>query len=475
MTRAPSWSPLIVKEFRALLPIWIAGVAALAVAVAWRHRAYSDIALIGYVAGIVALGAHTIGHEYGHRTVAMLLAQPVSRRRLFATKLAIAAAMMATLAIGGALVFLADRFRADVDARLIAMPIIAGLCLAPFFTIVCRNTLAGGVLSVSGPMMVWVIALVAGWWVVGAGINAITARLLDAWVWVAAIVGPTFAALGWRAFSRMEAVEGMPLALTLPRWLSPGSRTRRPAPWRALVSKEIHLQQMTIAITLFYAVIWLAGMTLRWALPASVMLPMEAVLLVYCMGLTIVIGALASAEERQLGTLELQLLQPVSALRQWAVKCAVNLTLAVLLGVVLPAVLIAGFSGSTPLRLSVDVALIVVALTASSLYLSSLSTSGVRAMAWSLPAGLAAAIFMQNATMTIAQASEQLGLPLPVNQTEAIIVEARVVTVLIAPALLWFGYVNHTSADHPLRRTLLQIGALAALTTAGIIAGGMVI
>ena len=53
----------------------------------------------------------------------------------------------------------------------------------------------------------------------------------------------------------------------------------------------------------------------------------------------ILIGSLASAEERQLGTLEWQTLLPSPAWQQWAVKVGVTFGLALLLGVGLPALL----------------------------------------------------------------------------------------------------------------------------------------
>lgn len=49
------------------------------------------------------------------------------------------------------------------------------------------------------------------------------------------------------------------------------------------------------------------------------------------------IGALASAEERGLGTLHWQMLQPYAAWKQWTIKVATALTLTALLGVALPA------------------------------------------------------------------------------------------------------------------------------------------
>lgn len=478
MTRAPSLTPLVIKEFRALLPLWAGTLAALAAALVWR-RSPTDLGVVGYVAGVLALGAYSIGHEYGHRTLPMLLTQPASRGRLFAVKFVIVGGMVATLAAAAAAVFTVDGSRVDAPAMMVLLPVAGAVFLAPLFTMMCRSTLAGAVMAGSGPMMVWVIAMLVAWWAFGISGDTLLAWLMNWWPAIAAIACPVFAMLTWRAFNRLEAVEGTPATLTLPRWTGARAGVRRAAPWRSLVVKEIHLQQMTIAITMFYAVIWGLGVGLRETVPASVALPLEAVLLLYCMGLAIVIGALASAEERQQGTLEVQLLQPVGALAQWGVKCLVALGLAVLLGVVMPSVLITAVAlntGSNPLvGMTTNLVVLVIMLTSSSLYISSLVGSGVKAMTWSLPAGITVAIFIQTMRGAIAATSTRIGTPLPVDQSEVAAVAVHVLTVLIVPALLWFGFVNHTAAEHPWPRTLTQIGALVVLIVTGLVAAGALV
>jgi ABC-type transport system involved in multi-copper enzyme maturation permease subunit len=474
MSRAPSLSPLIRKEVRALLPLWAGTLIALAAAYVSRHRSISDLGVVGYVGGALALGAHAIGHEYGYRTLPALLAQPATRARLFIAKFAVAGLMLATLAAAAAAVFAADRFRND-GPMIVVLPVLGALLVAPLFTILCRGTLAGAVLGASAPMTTWVIAIIVAWWGFGVDSDTVTAWFKQRWVLFAAIGGPVVGVVTWRAFTMMEAVDGQPLALTLPRWTSARTGARRHAPWRALIAKEFHLQQITIMITLFYGVIWLAGVALRETVPAAVVLPLEAALLLYCLGLAIVIGAVASAEERQQGTLEPQLLQPVAATTQWAIKCIVVLALSIVLGVALPGLLIASFSGESPVRLSANLVLLAVLLTSSSLYISSLASSGVKAMTWSMPASIGAAIFIQTTQSAVASASMQLGRRLPADQTEAYVIAGQLLPVLVVPILLWFGFVNHTSVEHPLRRTLTQIGVLAALVVAVIIAAGALI
>ena len=474
MTRAPAFSPALVKEFRALLPLWAGAMATIAASSIGNRRWPSDLAAIGYIGGVFALSAHVIGHEYGHRTLPMLLAQPAARARLFAAKCLGLGAMLAMLAIAGATAFMVDGLRQDEAVRMVMAPILGAVCTAPLFTMLCRSTLAGAVLGPSAPMTLWVVVALAGWWGFGLEIDAMAAWFLNRWLLVAAIACPILGVLTWRTFNRLETIEGIPSTLTVPRWMTRGAGERRRAPWRALIAKEIHLQQMSIAITLLYGVIWAVGVAMRQSTPSIIELPLEAVLLLYCLGLAVVIGALASAEERQLGMLEVQLLQPVGALGQWAIKCGVALGLALLLGAVLPMTLLAIFSpAGVPADLPFVLVLLVIVLTSSSLYISSLVDSGVKTMTWTLPAGLAAAFFIQTTRSTIASASARMGRPLPADSTEASIIVAEALTLLLPPALLWFGFLNHTAAEHPVRRTLTQIGVIAMLIVTGIVVAGI--
>ena len=103
--------------------------------------------------------------------------------------------------------------------------------------------------------------------------------------------------------------------------------------------------------------------------------------------LAISIGSLASAEERQLGTLEWQTLLPSPAWQQWAVKVSVTFGLALLLGVGLPALLhgLDGAKDYAGLQMWRTVVPLFVLLTAISLYLSTLCRTAVGALVVSFP------------------------------------------------------------------------------------------
>ena len=109
--------------------------------------------------------------------------------------------------------------------------------------------------------------------------------------------------------------------------------------------------------------------------------------------------------------------------------------------------------------MAADLAVLIVLLTASSIYISSLSSSGVRAMVLSLPIGMAVAFFVQIASGALRWVTLQLAGPLmadivtgavapsSVDPAAVIVFAARGFSLTLVPLLLWFGFVNHTSSE----------------------------
>ena len=154
------------------------------------------------------------------------------------------------------------------------------------------------------------------------------------------------------------------------------------------------------ALSTVYGLAWVGSWFLR---PTT----REALIMVTTMlhgGLApLLAGALASAEERRMGTLSTQLLQPVSARVQWAVKATVVIGLAVLLAVGLPAVLrlvdpalladgslrqVALGLGVFRLRDMTAMFAVTAMLAALSLYVSSLTRNSLHALLASIAAGV---------------------------------------------------------------------------------------
>ena len=182
---------------------------------------------------------------------------------------------------------------------------------------------------------------------------------------------------------------------------------------------------------------------------------LEALSAVYLMAVGITAGAMASAEERQSGMLESQLLLPMSARAQWLVKAGVAVVVALLLGLLPPAA-IGAIVGPGHLRgvlpsPSVSAVLILV-VTACSLYVSSLSNSGIRALTLAFPFVVGAYLF-----------AVFVGRRLPLLEM-AILGTA----LAFACALLAFAGVNHRRTDRSLTRVLIQLGTAAAIIAVGL-------
>ena len=66
------------KELRALLPTFLFTAGAV-IAGGMMDMKLAALVLAVFCWGVVSLGAHSIGHEYSYRTLALLLAQPRGR------------------------------------------------------------------------------------------------------------------------------------------------------------------------------------------------------------------------------------------------------------------------------------------------------------------------------------------------------------------------------------------------------------
>jgi hypothetical protein len=111
----------------------------------------------------------------------------------------------------------------------------------------------------------------------------------------------------------------------------------------------------------------------------------------------------------------------------------------------------------------------VAVITASSLYVSSMCRSGVRALVLSLPVAVAVLLFVQALTTTLMRVMfdpnlfGRLHVLSGASWAIAPAIEAGLVGLL-----LWFAFVNHRSADQSARRVALQVASLAAFVTVGI-------
>jgi hypothetical protein len=491
MSVAAVLPPSISKEVRALAAPWLACAACmLVIAVTNEPHLFGPLAVIAYLVGTVGLGALSIGHEYTGRTLSLLLTLPARRERLLATKLGVLAVMLLGLWV------LAEEFLfsgmpgpADGKQMISLIPLICGLFLAPWLTMACRSSIAGTVFALTIPGVLLVMGELLG--VATYGHGPVMEAFRMTFVWIGTLGLCTIGAvMSWRMFTRLEAIEGPGQDVRLPRWLKTGSAADTAAPqltrhhpvW-LLVKKELRLQQLPLVLTALYVLEWIVAVSLAGVSDVKYGYLLSGLTMLHIGLLPILIGSFASAAERQIDTLQSQLLLPMAAWKQWAVKVGVVFGSAVVLGMVLPAVLLSVSQSdgvnAMPLTEWETVMFAVVLLAAGSLYISSLCRSGLWALLMSFPAVVGSKLFLQLSFESLANPSfaivRQLsGLPMP-RFRPFYFVPPRALSVLLVGGVialaLRFAFINHRSADRPATRVWTQVILMATFVAAGIITG----
>jgi hypothetical protein len=492
MSVAAILPPSVSKEVRALALPWLACAACmLVIGVTDAPYLFGPLAIIAYLVGTVALGALSIGHEYTGRTLSLLLTLPTRRERLLTTKLGVLTVMLLTMwAVADALLFSGMPAPAAEKRMIALIPLACALFLAPWLTMVCRSAIAGTVFALTIPGLLMVVGELLGVALYGHGPVMEAFRMTVVWFGTLGLCA-VGAVMSWRMFTRLEAIEGPGQDVRLPQWLRAGRaadalapRLTKHNPFWLLVMKELRLQQLPLALTTLYAFEWIAVVSLASVSDPSYGYLFSGLTLLHVGLLPILIGSFASAGERQLDTLQSQILLPMAAWKQWALKVAVVFVLAIVLAIGLPALLLS-LSRSAHLNLTPhpewEVPMIAVVLLASgSLYISSLCRSGLWALLMSMPAVVGSVAFLQLAFKWVAfpvyfAVRQFIENPLP-RLLPTYFLPPRVMSYLliagfVAAIALRFAFINHRSADRPAKRVWVQMIVMATFVAVGIAAG----
>jgi hypothetical protein len=480
----------VMKEVRALLPTWVACAGAVCVGAVARDARVTGAAFLAYALGALQLGALSFGHEYTNHTLGILLSQPIDRRRLFLTKVAVLAALLAPLTAFVWLVLLGGPELPRAYLRREGWMLLASvwaLFVAPPLTLLCRNPIAGVVFTVSLPMLLAIGGDIAGVLRYGSGGGAAidTLKLQVLW-WGTVCASAAGAAAGWVLFRRLDVIDGhehhIQIGWPLPapaRSADAGIGHRGRGPIGALFAKELRLQQMTFVIAAMFVLGWASLVLVAHLQERAGSRALVPLSMFYFALLSLFVGTLGSAEERHFGTLDAQLLLPVPVWKQWGVKVVTAWTLACVLGVILPVALwhidSASDNVAGPLRAWPAMAAVAILITTSGLYVSTLCNTGVKAAVWSLPAVVAALAFVQFA-MTLLQpilgvlphAAPGNGLAMPARTLWTIQLYTLVALGAgLCVLLLRFGFENHRIVARTARQIAGQIAAIAAYLALG--------
>lgn len=468
--------PAVGKEVRALGPTYVAALIAVIAGSFGESHFLIASGLLGFAFGSVTLGAQAIGNEYSHGTLGLLLSQPRDRRRLFLDKMSVLALMLVTLT-GATLLLFDDALKRaaspHTEPAMLVLAAACGLFVAPVLTMLCRSTLAGVVFTIAIPGLLATGADVVGGLVYGLDNHAAIDRFRLAVFWRGmAVICAIGSIAGWRMFLRLEVIEGRDPDVQFAEALEDTSdRIAQPArhhPFRALVRKELRLQQMAFAVAILFVLAWLGLAWLeRRPDPPGLLLPLTAL---YAGMLAMLVGSLASAEERHHGTLEWQLLLPLPAWQPWLVKVGVALTIVALLGAGLPVILESLTPGDQYLGAvsQWQAGSAIILLTAGSLYLSSLCRTGVGAMVLSFPTAVATVFFVrtvESLLWDVSAAAPRLSMrPHDLGPLLIAIVGGFVAL------LVWLAFLNHRTADRSRSHIVKQGLTIAAYISVGLMA-----
>jgi ABC-type transport system involved in multi-copper enzyme maturation permease subunit len=481
---------LVEKDLRALLPTW--GLFAVSLIITGRLIGPAA-GLCVYLLGSTLLGALVVGHEYSHRTMAGLMALPIARHRVLLLKLAVLAVMLTAFAAVAALTGAASPTPADVDPAFrrsvlsgtlaLVLPPLSAICIAPWLTMIGRSPLAGAVFACATLCMIWVAGQTVGFMRYGFdnGPFGQEGRLLATQIaWRGTLGACAIGIIGsWVTFARLQATEHLSLANVLPPWLfktsggakaSATTSAARRRHWIVnTISKEVRLQLMAFIVAGLYLVMWLVIVRTRPMLPEPMQVPLAPLTGLYGAIIGLLIGSFSSAEERHLGMLAWHSLMPVSARRQWIVKLLSVLGLAVALGAGGPWVLQLITADLSPFSdfMSVWQPVIVGAIAVASLYVSTLTSSGLRALVASVTVLGSGALVFSIVLRTLFAKSAEAFLPIlralgwyrVVDRELVAKVMGVLPAILIAVAVLWILWLamrNHASAERSSRRARLQ-------------------
>jgi ABC-type transport system involved in multi-copper enzyme maturation permease subunit len=373
-------NPLLRKEIRLVLPAW--GLAmVLAILPAWLFwpTPYGFIvpppgALVfaPFALGVLLLGITPFGQEISSGMFSIFLAQPIPRARIWLIKTLVLALALAT--VFGALC-VSNQLR--LDALLETMKTTAWRSafnrpVAPeqFLNLIvdARKTVLLDSLTIGG--LSALAAFAGGLWttlffrqvaaalwftfLIPMGLALLTLQALGntpnliLYPGLLLVLG-SYSAIGYgwarKMFFQAQDAQWTGGIVALPYWLgrsaTVSSSPRGYRPWRTLIAKEIQANHINLLLAAGLLVLHLAVLVLRriggtyLADHRTLAMALESFPMLW-LALPLMIGSIAVAEERKLGTMENSLCLPATRRLQFLVKLTMALILGVVLGGLVP-------------------------------------------------------------------------------------------------------------------------------------------
>jgi ABC-type transport system involved in multi-copper enzyme maturation permease subunit len=356
------------------------------------------VSFLGYFLGIPLLATLPMGTEFQHRTLPLLLSQPVGRTQIWFEKLSVT--LVASLSAALAFYF---SWRSELQKEhglwmIAGASMIAAIASAPFWTLIARSTMGG--MALNG-----VNSFISLTWHTRP--DLIPGTMMARWVTGLAFLCYIGVMLwmGRRTLARFQMTGGMAgedLLMAgpdlMPAALGAWFRSRPTGAALNLIRKELRLLRPVWLLSALAIPVWIClpvmgatvqGKSISLALMVVAFTPLMAVLS----------GSLSLGEERSSGTHAWHLTQPVAARRQWLIKLVVGLLTSMICAMAFPVLgVIAGRSifGSSLLTVNLETTwkwtLIVLLLSFASFWCASVISGTVRAVLLVFPVIVAVAL-----------------------------------------------------------------------------------
>ncbi len=393
----------ILKEVRPLFWPWcavaIAGALPLVFPLAWTPL----IVLLGFFA-VPLLATLSLGDEFQHRTLSLLLSQPVSRTVIWGEKLSVTIVAVLSALLLFSLALRATSFH--LDRRELAFAgawIVAITASATFWTLFTRSTVGGVALNIGVQSSICFIvpwANLAVWLRARGYLSPGNPIVASAVTFVFLCYAGVMLWLGWRLLARFQATGGMAsddLLMAGPD-VMPGAwagwlRCRPTGAVLNLIRKELRLLRPVWLITFLAALGWacltLFGLLNERGFSRNFETAVVIVGVVSTLMIAIFAGSLSLGEERTSGTHAWHMTLPVSALRQWSVKLFMALFAGMVGAGLLPMLIAGNLFGSSHSLVDVHLGtgwlLVVLILTYAAFWCACAVNGAVRAVLWIFP------------------------------------------------------------------------------------------
>jgi ABC-type transport system involved in multi-copper enzyme maturation permease subunit len=355
-TRMTAKTTRILKEARFLFWPWCALIAAGALRLveqsssalreggpfAGVHYFVEPVGFLGFFIGIPLLATLSLGSEFQHRTLPLLLSQPVERMGIWGEKLSVTIAAALSAALVFCLSWRAALYQ-DSELWMIAGAwIISMIASATFWTLIARSTLGGLVLNGGVNYVFVAVWLFRPDWIP----RSMTARSIGAFALLC--YAGVMLWLGRRTLARFQLTGGMAGDDLL--MAGPSVMPERLAGWfhcrptgvvLNLIRKELRLLRPLWLITPLGLLGWMYLSLLGYKLErgsVSAVLSVPAVIIVIALTplIAVLAGTLSLGEESSSGTHSWHMTLPVSARRQWLIKLLVALCAGLVCAALLP-------------------------------------------------------------------------------------------------------------------------------------------